>query len=314
MEHGWSGNASAVAGQDPFEPRQVEEEVFLDVLREVHTAFEEHGITSLVIGGIASAVFGRDRWTHDIDFLIRRRDRWRALQVLAAAGYRTQQTYPDWLFKGIKNGVLVDVLFCSSGQALDDEMLARARIQEFKDLSLRLVSPEDLLILKVLALKEDTPRYWYDALGLIASCELDWGYLLHRAQGREHRVLSLLVFAQGEGLPVPEGVIRQFVDRLCAPAAHDEYLVGKLQEALAQDPRTGELGLNATAEKGTVVLSGTVATPDRREAVLTVAREIAGDRPIQADISVPELPAPDEMEDLGDAENVSTPTEGEARA
>jgi putative nucleotidyltransferase-like protein/BON domain-containing protein len=303
-----------VTDQEPFEPVHVEEEVFLDVLREVHTAFEEHGIPALIVGGIASTVFGRDRWTHDIDFLVRRQDRWRALQVLEAAGYHTQETYPDWLFKGMKNGVLVDVLFCSSGQALDDEMLARARMKEFKGLCLRLVSPEDLLIMKVLALKEDTPRYWYDALGLIASCELDWGYLLHRAQGRGHRVLSLLVFAQGEGLPIPDGVIRQFVDHLCAPVAHDEYLVGKLQEALAQDPRTGELGLNATAEEGTVVLSGTVATLDRREAVLTVAREIAGDRPIQANLSVPELSTPDEMEDLGDPHGVSAPIEGEARA
>jgi hypothetical protein len=291
MDRACAGNGCAMTDQDPFEPLEVEEERFLDILSQANAAFQEHGIPAVLVGGIASAALGRDRWTHDIDFFVRCQDRWRALEALAAAGFRTQETYPDWLFKGIKDGVLVDVLFRSSGQILDDEMLARTRVEHFKGIPLRVIAPEDLLI-------QETLHYWFDALGLIASCELDWDYLLRRAERREHRVLSLLVFAQGEGLPVPAEVIRQLVDRLHARAVHEEYLVGELQEALAQDPRTGELGLDVKAVDATVVLSGAVATPDRRDAVLTVAQEFVHDRPVQAEITVTEPSAPNQMEDV----------------
>jgi Uncharacterised nucleotidyltransferase/BON domain len=282
--------------RESFEPDEVSQEVFLRVLREAVGALEHARVPALIMGGIASAVLGRDRRTHDIDFLIYEKDAKRALAALGEAGFRTQETDPDWLYKGIKHGVLVDLIFRSSNEVvLDEEMLARAYCEEFHGQPLWLLPPEDLLIAKVLALKEDTPRYWHDALSLVAAGGLDWAYLLRRCEGRERRVLSLLVYAQAEGLPVPDTVIRQLFAQVYTP---DEYLVARLQEAFAHDERTDELGIVASVDGGAVVLSGTVSTPYRREAVLTVAREVLDGCPLRDEIVVADLSEPVSTEEL----------------
>jgi hypothetical protein len=292
-----AGRHLDVSAKDPFEPVPVSKDVFLDILREAVDALERARVPALVMGGIASATLGRDRWTYDIDFFIYEEDAKSALKALAAAGFRTQERDADWLYKGIKHGVLVDLIFRSTGDVvLDEEMFARARCEEFYGEPLRVLSAEDLLIIKAVAHTEETPRYWYDALGLVAAGELDWSYLLHRSEGYEERVLSLLLYARSEALPVPDTVIRQLVERICVP---NEYLIARLQEAFVHDERTDELGITIAFSDGWVVLSGTVPTPQRREAVLAVAREVLGGRALRDEIVVAELCEPQGMETLG---------------
>ncbi|MGH8901574.1 MAG: nucleotidyltransferase [Egibacteraceae bacterium] len=285
-----------MSAKDPFEPSPVSEEMFLGVLREAVGALERVRVPALVMGGVASASLGRDRWTYDIDLFVFEKDARTALEALAEVGFRTQETYPDWLYKGIKREVLVDLIFRSRGEVvMDEEMVARARCEEFRGEPLRVLAPEDLLVTKVLAFTEETPRHWYDALGLIAAGGLDWTYLLRRCEGRERHVLSLLVYAQAEGLPVSDMAIRQLIARVYSP---DDYLMARLQEAFAHDERTDELGIAASFGGGAVVLAGTVSTPQRREAVLAVAREVLDGRPLHDEILVADLSEPIGTEDL----------------
>lgn len=185
----------------------------LHVLDEALDALQVGGIECLVMGGIASAALGRNRWTHDIDLFVRREEAAAALSALAKAGFRTERTDPSWLFKGFKLGEMVDLIFWTEGVVLDEVMLARAPTRTFDGRELRVVPPEDLLVIKTLAHKEETPRHWYDALGLIENCDLDWDYLARRATGRERRVLSLLIYAQSEGLAVPDPAVRALFER-----------------------------------------------------------------------------------------------------
>ena len=53
------------------------------------------------------------------------------------------------------------------------------------------------------------------------------------------------------------------------------YLAAKIQEALAQDPRVGELGIRVEVHAGEIRLSGDVSTQERHEAVENVVSEIA---------------------------------------
>ncbi len=161
----------------------VDEEVLLAVLDEVCGIIGASGVPWIMIGGIACAVFGRPRWSDDIDVFLRPEDAERSLDALAAAGYETHRTYPDWLFKAFKDGVLVDLIFKSAGDVyLDDEMLLRSRVESFHGHTVRVASPEDLLVMKTLAHSEPTPRYWHDALGVLSRSNLDWDYLLRRAR------------------------------------------------------------------------------------------------------------------------------------
>jgi predicted nucleotidyltransferase len=194
--------------RDDREPRGDED--FHQTLDESLAAMRDADVRFLIIGGIASAVHGRDRGTRDVDLFVRPEDARRALEALADRGFETMVAFPHWLYKGFKRDVLVDVIFRSSKDVLlDDEMLRRARDRQFRGRRVPIAPPEDLVIMKAVAADEDTPRYWYDALGIIAhEPNLDWDYLVRRA--RQHgvrRILSLLIYAQSNDLVVPAAPI-----------------------------------------------------------------------------------------------------------
>lgn len=183
---------------------------FSQVLGECIGAMERGMIPYALIGGIASTGFGRPRWTHDIDVFVKPEDAERTLEALARCGFRVERTDERWLFKGFKNDVMVDIIFHSTGGFyLDQEMIDRAVKREFQGHIVRLVPPEDLLIMKAVVHDERGPRHWHDALGIIAGCTLDWDYLERRAQRAPRRVLSLLVYAQSLDKYVPNEVIRR---------------------------------------------------------------------------------------------------------
>lgn len=189
---------------------EVDDATFFDVLEETVGLLDGSGLPHLFMGGLASAALGRPRWTHDIDVFVRPEDARRALKVLAAAGFRTQETNPTWLYKALKDRVLVDLIFVSSGGVfLDEEMLGRARHAEVEGSPVPVIPAEDLVVIKALVHKEHSPRHWFDALALLRRDDLDWGYLVRRA--REHgplRVLSLLYYARSNDQIVPNRVIQ----------------------------------------------------------------------------------------------------------
>jgi predicted nucleotidyltransferase len=197
------------------EPPDHEEEVFLGVLGDVLHAADGSGFPYLLVGGIASGIMGRPRWTHDLDLFVRPQDARPLLRVFAEAGFRTEETDPVWLYKAFKHDVLVDLIFYGMGGIyLDDEMLAHSSIREFKGYHVRIPSPEDLIVIKALVHKEETSRHWFDALAMISRCDLDWDYLLRRARRGSRRVLSLLVYAQSNDVLVPDGVIRRLYEAI----------------------------------------------------------------------------------------------------
>lgn len=184
--------------------------VFEQVLGEVVTALGDKSVEYALMGGIASTGLGRPRWTHDIDVFVRPNAADAALDALAAVGFDTERTDVSWLFKAFKHGVLVDVIFRSTGGFyLDDEMSARSVEREFMGHRVRLIAPEDLLVIKAAVHDEQGPRHWHDALGVIGVNELDWDYLLKRARQAPRRVLSLLVYAHSLDMNVPNHVVRE---------------------------------------------------------------------------------------------------------
>lgn len=178
------------------------------VLTETVEAMEEVGIRYAFIGGIASGGLGRPRSTHDIDLFVVPEEAEIALRALAKRGFRTEKTDPSWLYKGFKENILVDIIFKSKGEIyLDSEMVQRLITAEFHGKRLRLVAPEDLLIIKAAAHSELTPNHWHDAIALLSHASLDWDYLIKRARRAPRRILSLLLYAQSNDIGVPNHVI-----------------------------------------------------------------------------------------------------------
>ncbi|HEX2041876.1 MAG TPA: BON domain-containing protein [Acidimicrobiales bacterium] len=79
----------------------------------------------------------------------------------------------------------------------------------------------------------------------------------------------------------------------------DAYVAERVRTALAADPRAGELGIAVTVEEGRLVLTGEVATAERRAAVEAVAREQAPGSDIDNRVSALVLGEPGDPETVG---------------
>jgi predicted nucleotidyltransferase len=200
---------------DIFEGTDPDETTFLAVLRRALAALDEAEVPYGLLGGVASAVYGRPRWTHDIDVFVRPHDARTALEALGQRGFATQERDPHWLYKAVRQGVLVDVLFKAKGDIyLDEQMIARLACRAFQGVPVRVIPPEDLLVIKAIVHDEPTPRHWHDCLAILARTPLDWDYLLDRSCHGPHRVLSLLLYAVSNGLVVPQSTIEALFSTL----------------------------------------------------------------------------------------------------
>ena len=202
-------------GDSKFEKKDVDESVLLAILRDAQDALEEADVPFVLIGGIPSAVYGRPRSTEDLDIFVKPEDKEDALQALAEAGFDTEKTEPEWLFKAMKKDVLVDVIFRAEGNFyLDDDVISRAVDAEYKGQNVKLVPPEDLLIMKAVSTEEEIAHYWFDALAVLVHTDIDWDYLLKRSQHGAKRMLSLLIYAQSSDVLVPDEPVRKLYDMI----------------------------------------------------------------------------------------------------
>jgi hypothetical protein len=260
-----------------------------------------------------------------------------ALRALARRGFKTEKTDPSWLYKGFKDNILVDVIFKSKGEIyLDTEMYQKMITAEFHGRRLRLVAPEDLLIIKAAAHSELTPSHWHDAIALLSYASIDWQYLIRRARRAPRRILSLLLYAQSNDIWVPNSVIHELYSGIFenvsrqpvyrSPHFSDErmgsrvvkgellkaqvkggmeekfkapnYGVSHLRERLAEDPRTNELDIQIEQAGDKVLLRGEVQQEDRRLAVGQIASEVFPKSSIENQIRVADYKAPPEAEDV----------------
>ena len=165
---------------------------------------------------MAAKTYGKRRTTHDIDLFVKPSDARRALEVLADAGFTTEETFPNWLYKAFKHDVMVDIIFRSEGGiTLDDETLMRARTIEYRGRRLPVVPPEVLMLMKVFALRDTHAanthwRHWRDAVSVLRNVPLDWDFLHAKAlELGPDIVLGFLLLAEVEGVrAAPRAIAR----------------------------------------------------------------------------------------------------------
>jgi hypothetical protein len=79
-----------------------------------------------------------------------------------------------------------------------------------------------------------------------------------------------------------------------------QYLVGKIQSALATDPRTGKLDIRIMIAGGKVHLTGETATETRRRIIEQVVAEAAPELEIRNQLTVVEVGEPARAESICD--------------
>lgn len=184
------------------------------MLADTITTIEQAGVPYLVIGGIPSAEWGgTGKDIRDVDILIPEHHAERVLSLLAERGFSTERA-ENWLSKARRDGILVDLIFSVKGNIrMDDEMVARGIHHDVRGQTMRLASPEDLVVMLASSDKEDT-TYWYSALRVLERQHIDWNYLSRRARSSVLRVTSLLLYALSEDIAVPVDVIADLCTRV----------------------------------------------------------------------------------------------------
>lgn len=78
----------------------------------------------------------------------------------------------------------------------------------------------------------------------------------------------------------------------------DDYGLARVQDALAHDERASELSVEVHQRGGVLVLTGAVATEERRDQIVAVVAESAPDAEIRNEIDIIEVSPPTRMEPL----------------
>ena len=128
-------------------------------LKRVAAALREADVPFLLGGGLAAWAWGGPGTGHDLDIMVRPADADRALEALGNAGMRTEKPPETWLYKAWDGEVLVDVIFRPVGREVDDEMFERAEDLEVNAVPMKVMTLEDILVTKLLALDEHELDY-----------------------------------------------------------------------------------------------------------------------------------------------------------
>lgn len=178
------------------------------------------GVPYVVGGGIAVGRYDHQRPTKDIDFFIPQEYAEEAIDGLHQAGFLVKRSDPEWLYQSWMGDTLVDLVFninvSRSRIAIDEEMVARGREMEISGERFRVISPEDLVIIKILVMHETRPDWW-DATSIIREQrdKLDWHGIMRYATVDMPRFLSFLLFTRSRHWSEelwPEWVMREAWD------------------------------------------------------------------------------------------------------
>jgi hypothetical protein len=169
-------------------------------LKRSAAALRDAGIPFLVAGGVASWVRGGPDTDHDLDFLIKPEDADRALEVLADAGLRPERPPEEWLYKAFDGDVMVDLIFAPAGIDITDEVIARGEEREVEAMTMRVMSPEDLLVSKLMAMTEHSINY-RSCLEIARALreQIDWDDVRRRT---EESPFGRAFFVIAEGLEI----------------------------------------------------------------------------------------------------------------
>ena len=159
-------------------------EELLETLKHAAAALRDAEIPFVLGGGLAVWARGGPETEHDVDFFIKAEDADNALQALSGAGFRTEEPPEGWLYKGFRGDVMVDLIFAPSGIEIDDGFLGRAEVLEVHAVRMPVMRPEDVLVTKLLAMREHEVDY-EQVLEIARTVreQIDWAEVRARTNG-----------------------------------------------------------------------------------------------------------------------------------
>jgi Uncharacterised nucleotidyltransferase len=128
-------------------------------LKRAAAALRGADVPFLLGGSLASWARGGPESRHDLDLMIRPRDIDRALEALREEGMRPERPPEDWLVKAWDDDTLVDLIFAPKGMEIDDDVLARGEVLSVLGMDMPVMTLEDVLVTKLMAISEHALRF-----------------------------------------------------------------------------------------------------------------------------------------------------------
>lgn len=154
---------------------------FKVVTEKLLAAFKDSGINYALMGGFAMGLFGGSRSTVDIDFLVNRDDMDKVDIIMQKLGYECKHRSENVSQYISPSQVMGEVDFLHAFREASLEMLERVDEKEIFSgaLKIKVLKPEDLIGLKVQAIKNDPSRKPVDMADIetllsLHSKNLDW--------------------------------------------------------------------------------------------------------------------------------------------
>ena len=134
-------------------------EEMLPTMKKAAGALRDADVPFLLTGGLAAWARGGPESDHDVDFLVKREDADRALDVLEKAGMRPDRPPEGWLYKAWDGDVFIDLIFHPTGMEVTDETIERGNDMQVHATPMRVAALEDILVTKLLSINDQQLDY-----------------------------------------------------------------------------------------------------------------------------------------------------------
>jgi len=256
----------------------------LATMKKAAMILRQAGVPLALAGGAAAYARGAAPPLHDVDFVIGEADADDAAHALAASGMTIERPPEGWLIKAFDGDQMIDLIFSLGGHPVTRELLDRAEEMDVEAIRLPVLDATDLAISWLRSFSE----HHADFAGALTNVrpmreQVDWDLVRRETAGSAFARAFLVLL---EGLDVIAAAEEP------AGTGDADYVAGRIERALAEDPRTHELSVCVEVEQGVVYLRGEVASERRRLLVGEVAGEAAPGLTARNEVSVIEVLPP----------------------
>src|SRR5690349_15532748 len=186
-------------------PHQVDAGLTM-TLKRVASTLKAADIPFALGGSFAVYAHGGHSSDHDVDFLLRERDKDQALAELAKVGFRTEQPPEDWLVKVYDEDRMVDLIYRPVESPVTDETLRDSVPISVESINMPVISATRLMVHKLLSYSQ---HYCDFATGLPVARSLreqiDWGRVRRETAKSPYAEAFLILLDRLDVVPFPGG-------------------------------------------------------------------------------------------------------------